>query len=187
MKELNLKFVSAFYLVIFVIAQLWSFLRGDSNIWVHPRWEGLVDFHQVLSGVLLGISTAVFIVVFSHLASIYFEWARKLEQLFGDILGPLKIHEIILVAILSGVGEEAFFRGAMQPSLGLIPTSLIFGALHIGPEKAFIPWTISATVIGVVLGYYFEATGSLAAPIVAHTLVNCVNLYLIQKKVHHNI
>lgn len=182
MKELNLKFVAIFYFVLFVVAQVWSYLRGDSSLWVHPKWEGMIEPEQIVVALLIGICTAVFVIVLSQLGSVYFEWARKLEKLFGNILGELKLYEIIAIAVLSGVGEEAFFRGAMQPTLGIWFTTLVFGLLHIGPEKAYIPWTISAFAIGGVFGYYFEATGSLVAPVVAHTLINFVNLYFIQKK-----
>jgi len=182
MKELNLKFVTAFYFVLFAIAQIWSLLRGDSSLWIHPKWESFIDSRQLIVSVVLGICTAVAVIVLSQLGSYYFEWSRKLEKLFGNILGKLKPHEILIIALLSGIGEEAFFRGAMQPTFGLFATTIIFGLLHVGPEKAFIPWTISATVIGGVLGYYFEVTGSLTAPIVAHTLINLVNLAFIQKR-----
>jgi membrane protease YdiL (CAAX protease family) len=37
---------------------------------------------------------------------------------------------VVLLSIAAGVGEELFFRGALQPFLGIYLTSLIFVAIH---------------------------------------------------------
>ena len=60
--------------------------------------------------------------------------------------------------------------------------SLIFGAIHFVPRRAFYPWTIFAIVVGFFFGALFEWTGNLIAPVVAHTLVNAVNLPLLVKQ-----
>lgn len=37
---------------------------------------------------------------------------------------------VIFLSICAGVGEEIFFRGAIQPLVGIIPTAVIFVAIH---------------------------------------------------------
>jgi membrane protease YdiL (CAAX protease family) len=37
-------------------------------------------------------------------------------------------------------------------------------------------WVIWATVAGLVFGFVFEITGHLAGPVIAHVLINGVNL-----------
>lgn len=83
------------------------------------------------------------------------------------------------LAFFSGVGEEVFFRGALQPSFGLVPTSLLFGLLHIGPDRRFFAWTPWALAMGFLLGGIYEATGSLGGCIVAHVAINYANLRFI--------
>jgi membrane protease YdiL (CAAX protease family) len=74
------------------------------------------------------------------------------------------------------VAEETFFRGALQPTLGWLPASLIFGLVHFAPRRELLPWTGFALCVGMVLGALFESTGNLVAPIVAHVGINAVNL-----------
>ena len=49
--------------------------------------------------------------------------------------GRRRSASLVLVSIFSGVGEEAFFRGAVQQEFGLVVASLLFGLAHIGPDR----------------------------------------------------
>ncbi len=180
MPRIKLKTVVLFYLGLLAAAWVWTWLRGDLNPFVHPDWQS-ANHLPILKGLGLGAATAIAVVVLSQLASVYFEWARRMELEFIRLLGPLRTLDILVLAVLSGVCEEALFRGAMQPTLGLALTTLIFGLMHIGPSLAFMPWTLSALVLGGVIGYYFEITGTLAGPIVCHILINLINLSFMQR------
>jgi membrane protease YdiL (CAAX protease family) len=81
--------------------------------------------------------------------------------------------------VLSATAEECLFRGTLQPWLGYVPTSILFGLLHFVPIRVFLPWTAFAMIAGFVFGALFGGTGNLITPIVAHALVNGVNLHLI--------
>jgi CAAX protease family protein len=85
---------------------------------------------------------------------------------------------LVLVSVLSGVGEEAFFRGALQPALGIVATSILFGALHVGPDRRYLVWTLWAIGTGFLFGLLYEWTGGLLAPITAHVLHNAATLLL---------
>jgi len=74
------------------------------------------------------------------------------------------------------VAEELFFRGALQPVIGLLATSLIFGAVHTGPKRVFLWWSLWAFLVGLSFGVIFEATGVLWGPVLAHVLVNQRNM-----------
>ncbi len=62
-----------------------------------------------------------------------------------------------LVAVAAGVGEEAVFRGAMQPRFGVPLTALLFAAVHVQYE---IPGIILIFLIGVVLGVLRDRTST---------------------------
>jgi len=102
--------------------------------------------------------------------------ARQLETTLRERLGPLTATEALGLALLSGVAEEVFFRGAVQPAWGFYPATLIFAALHSGRGRAMMLWTTSALAAGAVLGALMLWRGTLFAPIVCHALVNAVQL-----------
>ncbi|HXK23857.1 MAG TPA: CPBP family glutamic-type intramembrane protease, partial [Myxococcota bacterium] len=71
---------------------------------------------------------------------------------------------------------EAFFRGALQPRVGLVFASALFAAAHFAPRREFLPWPFFAFAAGLAFGALFDATGNLVAPVVAHAGVNAWNL-----------
>jgi len=112
----------------------------------------------------------------SRMALYRFEWARWLHRDLRHLLFPLTDVEIVVLAVASSVGEEMFFRGAMLPAIGLVGSSAIFALLHIGPKARHLPWTASSFAVGLLFGAMFQWTGDLTGPVVAHFLVNFLNL-----------
>jgi hypothetical protein len=92
------------------------------------------------------------------------------------------VADAVLLACASGLAEEMFFRGALQPRVGFVMASLLFGLIHFVPRREFYPWTVFAVIVGFVFGWLFIATGNLVAPIVAHTVVNGINLPLLVRQ-----
>ena len=102
--------------------------------------------------------------------------AGALEERLRQSLGPLPGHEAAGLAVLSGLGEEVFFRGAMQPAWGYLVTTLLFGALHSGRGREMLLWTGSSLLAGAVLGGLMAWRGTLLAPVLCHVLFNAVQL-----------
>lgn len=153
-------------------------IRGDIDIYRladrSAPWKLLVS---PLAGVALGLA----VVFLTRLGVHRFEWARRLHRDFRGLLGALSFRDILVLAVASSVGEELLFRGALQPWLGLIPATMVFALLHIGPGSRFLPWTASAFVVGLLFGVMYEQLGDLGGPIAAHFTVNYLNLnYIIR-------
>jgi membrane protease YdiL (CAAX protease family) len=110
-----------------------------------------------------------------------FRWAETLHLEFRGLFGPLRNLDILAYATFSAVAEEMFFRGALQPMLGVWITSLVFGALHVAPGRKFIPWPIQAFAMGLAFGGLFWLSGDLSAPIMAHFTINYQNLHFINR------
>ena len=55
----------------------------------------------------------------------------------------------------------------------------VFAALHIGPGRRFLPWTVSALVLGLAFGLLAKWTGNIGGPIAAHFVINYLNLRFI--------
>jgi membrane protease YdiL (CAAX protease family) len=158
------------YCVLFVLALVWIFFRGrlSGELFVDIRLEHLPRT------ILLTLGTSSAMVALSLYCSRNFIWARQLEEEFAKFLVPMKLWEIAAIGILSGVAEEMFFRGALQPSVGLIPASLAFGLAHLVPRHPFWNWSLYATFAGFLLGCLFELTLHLLPVMVAHGLTNFV-------------
>lgn len=129
----------------------------------------------LFSGAVTACGTVAFGVVLYRLLPVL--------RVISDELAPLlvdgaRVRDLILVSVVSGVGEEAFFRGALQPVLGIVVTSLLFGALHVGPDRRYLVWTVWAVGAGFLFGALYEWTGGLLAPATAHVLHNAATLLL---------
>jgi membrane protease YdiL (CAAX protease family) len=101
-----------------------------------------------------------------------------LEGRLAALLGPLSEAEITLLALSSALGEECFFRLAMQDALGLLPTALLFGLLHTGPPGLL--WSAVALVLGLAFGWMMHAGCGLLSVTLAHALINYLSLRRMQ-------
>lgn len=110
------------------------------------------------------------------------EVGRRLGRALGAIVGPLRIGHCLVLAAASGFAEEALFRGALQPEVGLVAASVLFGLAHWAPRPELRPWTLFSLAAGFGLGALYDATGNLVAPVVAHFGINAVNLRTLARR-----
>ncbi len=166
--------VMSVYLVLGVAALVWGNVRGQPNVWRLGGGESTLA--MTLASLICGLAAGLLVVFLSRLALYRFDWARELHRELRHMLFPLTEAEILVLAAASSVGEELFFRGALMPAVGLVLSSAIFALLHIGPKARHLPWTASSFGAGLLFGAIFAWTGDLTGPIVAHFLVNYLNL-----------
>jgi uncharacterized protein len=127
-------------------------------------------------GLALGAGLGVAVVVLSRLADRWSAAMRRFGDALSEALGPLTPAQCLVLALASGVGEELLFRGALQPWLGLAVASLLFGAAHVVRDRALLLYPVIAAAVGAALGWLRLETGSVGPPVLAHVLVNAVNL-----------
>jgi membrane protease YdiL (CAAX protease family) len=101
---------------------------------------------------------------------------REFEESLAAYFRGLPLAAAAWLAFVSSVGEELLFRGGVQGSFGLWAASLAFGLAHVPLRRELIPWPVFAFAVGVLLGWLWERTGTLAAPIAGHFTINFVNL-----------
>ena len=101
---------------------------------------------------------------------------RELEGHMRVMIGRLDGSEIFALALISGFSEELLFRGAMQSSWGWPWALAVFALLHTGPGPSFRYWTVFALLAGAVFAWITLLRGTLMPAMVAHVLVNGVNL-----------
>jgi Na+-transporting NADH:ubiquinone oxidoreductase subunit NqrB len=162
-----------FYGTLFAAALAWSLWSGRSVFYASQAAaeQGVVP----LLDTALGLAVAAVTVGLSRRVE-RTQWGDAMGRALAELLGKRSLRECIVLAVASGVAEEAFFRGVLQPALGWLLASLIFGLVHFAPKRELLPWTGFALAAGLALGALFESTGNLVAPIVAHVGINAVNL-----------
>jgi hypothetical protein len=166
-----------------------GFMRGDPDLFHCPDpYLDLSPWLEVTSGIVIGVMFGHGVVWLSQRLVDRWRWKPALRlhiglrQLLGVRDAPLGRGEIIVLVLSSAVAEELFFRGWLLPLIGLVSSSLVFGALHYVPNsRGMWTWVPLAVIMGLVFGLMFKTLGSLTAPIVAHMVINFQNLCFINR------
>lgn len=102
----------------------------------------------------------------------------RMRARFAALVGPLMPDRPtqLFVSACAGIGEELFFRGAIQHWLGIVPTAFVFVALHgyIDPRhRAMLAYGLFMTAAICVLGWAAGRAG-LLLPMAAHAMIDVV-------------
>jgi uncharacterized protein len=103
-------------------------------------------------------------------------WARALHNDLRPAVRHAGMTTIVILGVASAASEELFFRGLLASTFGVIASSLAFGLLHQMRGRVRWVWAGWATVMGLLFGALFVATGSLLGPLLAHAAINVANL-----------
>jgi hypothetical protein len=141
--------------------------------------RGWLDMHGVaaaLSSLGAGVCIGALTIAATRAMVRRAAWARALHSALRPTVHRARDGMLLAVAVASALGEELLFRGLLVPVLGVVLSALVFGALHQIRGQARWGWMAWATIMGLIFGVVFAATGSLAGPIVAHAMINAANL-----------
>ncbi|MFZ4735118.1 MAG: CPBP family intramembrane glutamic endopeptidase [Bradymonadia bacterium] len=128
--------------------------------------------------VALGVSVGLALVAASQAAALRIDsFSRMSEGLAEVVRAFLKPNEVFLQAFMSATVEELLFRGFLQPRLGLVAASVLFGLAHLTRDRRLWIWPALSFLLGLGFGALYDARGSLVAPIVAHFIINYFNLH----------
>ncbi len=144
-----------------------------------PGWLSSNPVIALSAGLLIALLVAAVTVWSTRLLVARTEWARTLHRELRATLVGSSAGQLALLAGLSALAEELLFRAALQPAVGLVASSLIFGLVHVSPRGTGFAWTLWALLMGLIFGVLFEASGSLIVPIAAHALINYENMQYI--------
>ena len=105
---------------------------------------------------------------------------RQAAQLTQQLFAGASVPGLLLLSMAAGFGEEALFRGVLQPLFsnfggeiaGLVLASVVFGLAH-ALSRAY---AVLAALIGVYLGGLYLVTDNLMVPIVTHSAYDFVAL-----------
>jgi hypothetical protein len=107
-----------------------------------------------------------------------------IRQICNEVIRPFfrssSVLELALISLVAGIAEEMLFRGLLQGALsdwlglwpGILATSVLFGVVHL----ITVTYGILVTLVGIYLGWSYEASGNLMVVIVAHGLYDFLAL-----------
>lgn len=90
------------------------------------------------------------------------------------IAGSVTLAGALGIAVVSSVSEEIFFRGFLQPRVGLFAQAVIFALAHL--SYVHLLEVVVTFGLALVFGIMYRRTGSLWGPIAAHFLFNLLML-----------
>ena len=146
-----------------------SFLHGTKPFYI-----------QLSIGSAVGIITAM-----AGWQIVELPFMFRTKVFFINIIKPLQLSfaEILFISLCAGVGEEMFFRGVVQPYLGVWITSILFVMLH----GYLNPLNMSLSVYGIymvlvigVLGLFTEFIG-IGSAMIAHTFIDLILIIRLSK------
>jgi membrane protease YdiL (CAAX protease family) len=145
--------------------------------WVYnDPWRSFAPLEAQAVSAALGLGLALVVVLGTRVTVARYPWAKRLHIELRPIAHGLVVWQIAVIAGFSSLGEELLFRGLLQPWIGVLPTAVVFGLCHQIPGQARWVWVCWATAVGLAFGAIFAFTGSLLGPLLAHALINAINL-----------
>jgi membrane protease YdiL (CAAX protease family) len=92
-------------------------------------------------------------------------------------IGALPVWARAAVAISAGVVEEIFFRGFLQPRVGVLTSTALFALAHLGYGQPFM--LVGVTLLSLLYAELRRRRGSVWAPIAAHAIFDLVQLLIV--------
>lgn len=97
------------------------------------------------------------------------------------IAARLSITDILLLNAVVSFSEELFFRGFLLRLIGVIPSAIVFGAMHYLGYESLIE-VVYAFSIGLIMGYLYKFfLPNILLPISFHFLANAFSFLLTRK------
>ncbi len=161
---------STFYWLALALAAVWalgSFVSGPLHLG-GVRWRGR-NQRPVISGTVIGLLLGAVFVVGGLIA-------REIPAVSELITRVLQYTDqgswrlTMTVALVGGVAEELFYRGALYTALGRYHPALVSTVVYVAATLASgnLMLGFAAIILGTVCALERRATGGVLAPILTH-------------------
>ena len=171
----------AFYPLTFALAVTWtlgSLLSGPLHLG-HILLGGRLR-RPIVTPIAVGLLLAALFV----LGALLVRTIPSLVRLTEDVLGYARLGNlwiIVLIALINGVAEELFFRGALFAAIGVrhavLISTVIYASTTIAGGNPLL--VFAAAVLGTVVALQRRASGGILAPIVTHLTWSLTMLFVL--------
>ncbi|MEQ1501271.1 MAG: type II CAAX endopeptidase family protein [Myxococcota bacterium] len=163
-----------FYLPVALGSLLYLFyVGGEFALWVRTVGE------HVPRDVAAGLAVGLAVVGASYAAVPLSPIAQRMVGALARAVGRPSWTACLVVAASSAIGEELLFRAVLQERLGVLIATLLFALAHFPAERDLWPWPVIAFPLGLAFAGLYAWSGAALAPIVAHAVINLLNLRLV--------
>jgi membrane protease YdiL (CAAX protease family) len=83
----------------------------------------------------------------------------------------------LAVSLSAGIVEETFFRGFLQPRVGIVLSTAFFALAHLSYQQPFM--LVGITLLSLIYGFLVRWRQSIWAAIAAHALFDGVQLLVV--------
>jgi membrane protease YdiL (CAAX protease family) len=134
-------------------------------------------------GLLLGVGAWVAVLVGIMLIGLILmavgadEMVPKQPPALIPFIAGLPILVKVLISLSAGVVEEWFFRGFLQPRMGIFLSTLLFALAHFSYGQPFM--LIGITLLSLIYGLLVKWRQNIWPAIAAHTLFDAVQLLVV--------
>jgi CAAX protease family protein len=137
------------------------------------------NLREIIAGALSGLALYVIALPLLFLWSVLvspdvFAQQTAASEQMAQSINTLPLAFAISIAV--AVGEEIFFRGALQPVFGIVPTSMFFALIH--SQYTLTPATLLILIVAFGLGLVRNRWGTSSA-IICHFVYNFVQFALV--------
>jgi len=161
---------SSFYWLALALAAVWAIgALGSGPLHLGGvRWRGR-NQRPVITGTVIGLLLAAVFVVGGLIA----REIPAVSQLITRVLqftdqGPWRL--TMAIALVGGIAEELFYRGALYTALGryhpALVSTIVYGAATLASGNPMLGF--AAIILGTVCALERRATGGVLAPILTH-------------------
>jgi membrane protease YdiL (CAAX protease family) len=173
-------FIGHFLLTTFLLA--WWWLRRDIRLGAFLHLSSSRMWEKVRRGLAVGCAGWLVTVMVTGIAA-------GATAATGNVSAPGDAPPIVvwlvelpflyrlLIVIVAMTVEEAFFRGFLQPRVGLLVSSVMFALSHFSYGLPFM--IVGVFTISLVIGRTFERSGDLLPCIIAHGVFDAVQLLVV--------
>ena len=164
--------VAAYFIVGWRIARTGPEATARLGI-TPPTWQ--------MGAAALGFTALAFLcLILVNVLSLFLQ--PELAETMSGLTNELTINfqsplGALVLGLAAGAGEEALFRGALQPRYGIVLTSIVFALLH-APQYGLNLAVLGLFGVSILLGLARKHFGTTTA-MITHALFNAVQILLV--------
>lgn len=128
-------------------------------------------------GAWMAVLAVIFAIAILVVLTGYEELLPKRPPDVIPLIAGLPIAIRVLVSLSAGVVEELFFRGFLQPRMGIVLSTICFALAHASYGNPFL--LVAVTLLSLIYGALVRWRQSIWAAAAAHTLFDAVQLLVV--------